>query len=255
MMRLFPVAWLELYTRRKRIAALFAFGLLYIAAAVAVRTIGMGEHGQVEPDKLYAVGGTPLMSAFLLLGWTIGRYPLVIILVLVAGLFSNDVNAGYTRLYAATRARLLTLYGMRLALLMVTSFVLSCLLLPIFDFIILGQLAGAQFYLLIAAYILVFGSLTALFSVFTRADAWMTIFVWVTAMIWHSMLRGGLLLRVPAAITQTVSVFLPPQAALNTIEDAFGNAQAVPWGAFLYVCMYAALVLLIAGLALSRREI
>jgi hypothetical protein len=109
--------------------------------------------------------------------------------------------------------------------------------------------------MLMAAYILVFGSLTALFSVFTRADAWVAVFTWIAAMIWHSLLRGGALDRVPGSVIQIVSAVMPPQGALNTIEDAFANTQAAPWGAFLYVCMYAALVLLIAGLAMSRREI
>jgi hypothetical protein len=249
------LVWLELFTRRRRVAALVAFGALYLVAAVAVRMIGMGEHGQVEPDALMAVGGYPLMSAFLLTGWSIGRYPLIIILALTAGLFSADARAGYTRLYAATRVRLLTLYGFRLALLMILAFVMSVVLIPIFDIIVLGKPSGPQLLLLVASYILVFGSLTALFSVFTRADAWCTVFVAIAAMVWHAMNRGGLLDRVPQAITQIVSAILPPQGALSSIENAFGSGQPAAWGAFLYVCMYAALVLLVAGLALSRRDI
>jgi hypothetical protein len=249
------LVWLELYTRRRRVAALLLFGALYLVAALTVRALAMGEHGQVEPEALYQLGGYPLVSAFLLSGWSIGRYPLVIVLVLLAGLFSTDVNAGYTRIYAATRARILTLYAFRFALLMAAAFIMSVVLLPLFDFIILGRLSGPQLFILIAAYILVFGALTALFSVFTRADAWVTVFVAITGMVWHSMQRGGLLDKSPPGITQIISVALPPQGALNSIEDAFGAGQAMPWGAFLYVCMYAALVLLVAGLALSRREI
>lgn len=255
MKRISSLVWLELYSRRKRIIALVFFGALYLAGAVTIRLIGAGEHGQVETDKLMMVGGYPLISAFLLSGWSIGRYPIVIVLVMVAGLFSTDVRAGYTRLYAATRVRILTLYAFRLLMLMLLAFALSAIVLPIFDYVILGKPSGIQLYVLTAAYVLVFGALTALFSVFTRADAWAALFAWITGTIWYAMLRGGLLEHVPQIIVQAISVVLPPQAALNSIESAFGNGQAVPWGAFLYVCMYAALVLLVAGLALSRREI
>lgn len=255
MRRLGLLVWLEVYTRRRRIAALLAFGVLYLVSALIVHKLGVGEHGQVEPDKLLQVGGFTLVSAFLVLGWSIGRFPLIIVLVLVAGLFSNDAAAGYSRLYVAARVRLVALYGLRLALLMLLALALSVMVLPVFDYIILGKPSGAQFYVLVVAYILVFGSLTALFSLFTRADAWAAMFVWIAGMIWHAMLRGGMLDHIPQMILQAVSVVLPPQGALNSIEDAFGNAQSIPWGAFLYVCMYAALILLVAGLALSRKEI
>jgi hypothetical protein len=253
--RITSLVWLEIYSRRKRIAALALFGALYLIGAVAARVIGTGEHGQVEPDKLMMVGGYPLLSAFLLSGWSIGRFPIVIVLVMVGGLFSADVRAGYTRLYAATRVRILALYAFRLLLLMLLAFALAATVLPVFDYIILRKPSGLQLYVLTAAYVLVFGSLTALFSVFTKADAWAALFAWIAATVWYALLRGGLLDRVPQLLTQAISVVLPPQAALNTIENAFGNGQAVPWGAFLYVCMYAAIILLIAGLALTRREI
>jgi hypothetical protein len=255
MSRFATLVWLEVYTRRRRIAALVLFGALYLVGAIVMRAIGTGDHGIVDPDKLMQVGGYSLLSAILLTGWSIGRYPLVIAMVLLAGIVSRDIKSGYARLYAVTRVRLLALYASRLAILMLLAFVISALLLPAFDFIILGKLSGPQVYVLVAAYILVFGTLTALFSVITRADAWVTLFVWMTGMVWHGMLRGGMLNRVPAALTQLVSVVLPPLGALNTIENAFANNQAIPWGAFLYVAMYSVLMLLLAGLALSRREI
>jgi hypothetical protein len=249
------LVWLELYTRRKRIAALLGFGALYLVGALTIRAIGLGEHGQVEPEALFQFGGYPLVSAFLLSGWSIGRYPLVIILVLVAGLVSTDIHAGYARIYAVTRARIVALYGFRLALLMVLAFVMSAVLLPIFDYIILGKPSSPQLFVLVTAYILVFGSLTAFFSVWSRGDAWWTLAVWISAMVWAAMKRGGLLAHSPPGVAEVVSVLLPPQAALNTIEDAFGNMQPTPWGAFFYICMYALLVLLAGGFILSRREI
>lgn len=255
MSRFATLVWLELYTRRRRIAALFLFGALYLIGALALRSIGTGEHGIVDTEKLMQVGGVSLLSAFLLTGWSIGRYPLVIVMVLIAGIVSRDIKSGYARLYAVTRVRLIALYASRLAMLLLLAFALSSVLLPAFDFIILGKLSGPQVYVLIAGYVLVFGTLTALFSVITRADAWVTLFVWIVGMIWHGMMRGGMLNRLPTALTQIVSVVLPPLGALNTIENAFANDLSIPWGAFLYVAMYAMLILLLAGLSLSRREI
>src|SRR5690348_1576035 len=113
MIQTLSLVWLEIYTRRKRILGLLAFGMLSVIGAVALRMIGVGDHGQVEPDRLMQVGGEALMAAFLLIGWSIGRYPLVIVLVLVAGLFSSDLKAGYTRIYVTTRAHILALYGLR----------------------------------------------------------------------------------------------------------------------------------------------
>lgn len=249
------LTWLEIHSRRRRIFALLAFSALYLVAAIAFRALATGEHGQVEPDALFAVGGYALVSTMLLSGWTIGRFPLVITLVLLSGIFSSDVAAGYTRIYASTRVRLLALYGFRLLLLLALTFLISAILLPAFDGIMLGKLSGGGIFVLIAAYLLVFGSLTAFFSVFTRADAWFTVFVFLAALVWHAMLRGGLLADAPVALTQTVTMILPPQGALNAIEDAFGAASPVPWNAFLYVCTYSALLLVIAAVQLSRREI
>jgi hypothetical protein len=50
-------------------------------------------------------------------------------------------------------------------------------------------------------------------------------------------------------------MLLPPQGALMRVEGAFGAAQPVPWEAMLYISLYASLVLILAGVALSRREL
>ena len=249
------LTWLEVYTRRRRILALLAFSALYLVSAIAFRALAAGEHGQVEPDALYAVGGYALVSTMLLSGWSIGRFPLVIALVLLAGLFSSDASTGRTRIYATSGVRLHAFYGARLLLLLAVAFAMSAILLPAFDAIMLGRLPGGGIFVLITAYLLVFGSLTAFFSVFTRGDAWCTLFVFLGALVWHAMLRGGMLTDAPAFLTQMVTMILPPQGALNAIEDAFGMNSAVPWNAFLYVSAYSALVLVLAGVALSRREI
>ena len=48
---------------------------------------------------------------------------------------------------------------------------------------------------------------------------------------------------------------LPPQAALLRLEEAFGALQPIPWDAFLYIAAYSLVLLLLAGIALARREV
>jgi hypothetical protein len=246
---------LTLRARLRRIGALAAFGMLFLASGATARIFTGDEHGHVELDQLFALGGATLVSALLLLGWLIGRFPLIAALVLMAGLFSDDRAAGYARLYAVRPRSLVLLYAARFLLLALVAFAMSALLLPGFDVIVLGTWAGPSVFVLIAAQILVFGALTALLSAFTRADAWTALFLGILAIIWDALRRVELLRDAPTGLRETVSVLLPPHGALSRIELAYGSLQPVPWDAFLYIGLYAALLLLLAGLATASREI
>src|SRR5687768_17513538 len=101
---------LFLRSRTRRIAALIAFAMLFLLSALAARALVGTEHGQVEMGNLYQVGGYPLVSALLLLGWLIGRYALVAILVMMSGVVSGDRRDGTMRLYAVRPASLAMLY-------------------------------------------------------------------------------------------------------------------------------------------------
>jgi hypothetical protein len=147
------------------------------------------------------------------------------------------------------------LYAARFLLLALVAFAMSALLLPGFDIIVIGAWAGPSVFVLIAAQILVFGALAALLSAFTRADAWAALFLGIVAIIWDALRRAELLRDAPAGLRETVSVLLPPHGALARIELAYGSLQPVPWDAFLYIALYAALLLLLAGLATTSREI
>jgi hypothetical protein len=125
----------------------------------------------------------------------------------------------------------------------------------VFDVIVLGEWSGWSVLVLIAAQIIVFGVLTALLSVFTRADAWIALFLALVAIVWDGLRRVDFVLGVPAAVRETISVLLPPQGALMRVEMAFGMMQPVPWDAFLYIVIYGALLLVIAGAALTRRTL
>jgi hypothetical protein len=246
---------LTLLAAQRRIIGLIAFGAVFLAAAAAARLLTGGEHGHVELDPLFAMGGTTLVSALLLTGWLIGRFPLIAILVLTAGSFSDDRAAGYARLYAVRPRSLVALYGARFLLFALLAFVLSSIVMPAFDLIVLGEWPAPDIFVLMAAQIIVFGSLTTLLSLLTRADAWTALFLGILALVWDALRRADFLVNAAPGVRDAVTVALPPQGALLRIESAFGSAQPVPWEAFLIVCLYGTLVLLLAGVALTRREL
>lgn len=246
---------LSLRSHGRRIVGLGAFALLFLLAGATARVLTGSAHGHVELERLFELGGTTLVSALLLLGWLIGRFPMIAILVLMSGVFSDDRERGYARLYAVRPRSLLVLYGARALMYALTAFVMSVVLIPGFDLLILNEWTGTSVFALITAQILVYGSLTALLSVATRADAWVALFLGLLAMVWYALRRMDFFQSTAPAIRETVSVLLPPQGALLRVEAAFAAAQPVPSEAMLYIAIYALLALIIAGVALARREI
>jgi hypothetical protein len=240
---------------RRRMLGLLAFSLLFLAVAAGTRLLAPTHDGHVEVEQLFQIGGYPLVSGLLLLGWVLGRFPLIAALVLLAGIFSHDRAMGYARIYAVRPVSRLATYGMRFAVLAGIAFILSTLLLPAFDVLLIGQWAGPGTFVLIAAYVLVYGSLVALLSVWTRADAWIALALAISAILWHALRTGGALDATPVALREALSIILPPHGALFQIETAFASLQPVPWAAFAYVLAYAAVLLVLAGVSLVRREI
>ena len=246
---------MSLRSRARRIAGLAGFGLLFLIAGATARALTGSEHGHVELERLFELGGTTLVSALLLLGWLIGRFPIIATLVLMSGVFSDDRAAGHARLYAVRPRSLVVLYGARMVLYAVVAFLMSAILMPGFDLLILGDWTGGGVFALIAAQIMVYGSITAMLSAITRGDAWIALFLGIVAIVWDALRRMDFLQTAPPALRQIVSMLLPPQGALMRVEGAFGAAQPVPWEAMLYISLYASLVLILAGVALSRREL
>jgi hypothetical protein len=246
---------LTLRSSRRRILGLTAFGFLFLAAGTTARIFTDTDHGHVEMDRLFELGGVTLVSGILILGWLIGRFPLIATLVLMSGVFSDDRHTGHARLYAARPRSLVALYGARMLVLGIVAFVMSTLLLPAFDVLVLGEWGGPGVFALMASQIIVFGVLTALLSVFTRADAWIALFLGILAIVWDGLRRVDFFVTLPPLVRETASVLLPPQGALMRIETAFASFQPVPWDAFLYVLIYGALLSLLAGIALTRRSL
>lgn len=251
------VAFLRLTwaSRVRRVIGLSAFGTLFVVAGATARLMTAGEHGHVELDPLFELGGTTLVSALLVLGWLVGRFPMIATLVLMQGAFSADRAAGTARLYAVRPRSLPALYLARTFALLVLAWLLSAIVLPLFDFMILGAPPGPEVFILITAQVLAYGAVTALLSVFTRADAWIALFLGIAAVVWDALRRMDAVASTLPWLRDAVSVLLPPQGALIRIESAFGADQPIPSDAFLYVTVYAALVFLLTAVALSRRQI
>jgi hypothetical protein len=245
---------LALRSLRTRIIALIGFVIALLLVAAALRAVALHE-GHVEPDALFRLGGYPLVSFMLLLGWVLGRFPLIAILVLLSGFFSQDRAAGHARLYAARPVSLTWIYGARFIMLAGIAFLLSAIVMPVFDLLLLGRWAGAGTLVLITAYIIVFGGLTAFLSLWTRADAWVALLLAILAIGWHTLRSADLLDTAPAAAREAITLALPPHAALFALEGAFGQLAPIPWDAFALAAGYGIMLLGITALVLERREI
>ncbi len=248
------LAGLTLRSRRGRLLALVAFACLFLAAALTGRVLATGPEGGVEVGQLFVVGGYPLVSALLLLGWVLGRFPLIATLVLLAGLVSDDRRDGTIRMYAVRPVSLVRVYGVRWLVLAGAAFVLSIALMPLFDLIMLGKTAGFAYVPLVLAYVIAYGGLTLLLSVWTRGDAWIALLVAIFALVWNALLTAGILTGAPPGITQAITFLVPPQSQFLRLEGAFANIQPIPWDAFFFVSAYGVLALIVGGLSLATRE-
>lgn len=248
------LAWLDVLARRRRVLVLLGFAGLFLAAGIAARLLVADEHGHVDADRLFLVGGYPLVSALLLMGWLLGRFPLIATLVLMAGIFSEDRARGHARLLGVRPIPLLQLYATRFVVLAAVAFAISAVLLPAFDLLLIGMWAGPATLVLILTYVLVFGGLTALLSAWTRADAWGALLLAVGALVWDALTRADVLLVTPG-VRDVVRFVLPPQSRLLELESAFGSIEPIPWDAFVFAAGYGTVMLAIAAFALTRREL
>lgn len=249
----FLLAGLELLARRRRILALLAFGALFLAAGITTATLGR-EAGHVEMDTLFQLGGYPLISGVLLVGWLIGRFPLAAALVLMSGIVSDDDATGQARLLAARPVAPWLIYGARFIVLGALAFAISAILLPVFDLVMIGEWAGPATLVLIAAHVLVWGGLTTLLSTFTSLDAWLSLLLAVLAMVWASLAEAGMTPLAPP-LAEALLFVLPPVGALFELESAFAGVDPIPWDAFGFAAGYGLVMLLLAAWRLRGREL
>lgn len=249
----FRLAGLELLARRRRILALLAFAALFLAAGATAAALGR-QDGHVEMDRLFQLGGYPLISGMLLTGWLLGRFPLVATLVLLGGLIARDRDTGHARLLGARPVSSALIYGARFVVLAGLAFALSAILMPAFDLIMLGSWGGGATLTLILAHVLVWGGLTAALSALTALDAWLTLFLALLAMVWSSLAQAAMLPVAPP-LAELIAFLLPPVRQLFALESAFAGVEPVPWDAFWYCAGYGLVMLLVAAWLLRRREI
>lgn len=253
-MRGLALVRLDLVAMRRRLLLLLAFAAVLLLSAVAARLLSSSPD-HVELDRIFELGGPTLASAFLLLGWLVGRFPLVATLVLLAGVFSQDRASGLARLYLTRPVPPLAVWGTKTVARCLAAFVCSAVVMPVFDLILLGQWAGPATLVLAAAWVIAFGGLVAFLSVWTRADSWIALLLGILAMTWYSLRSAGMLDAVPVGGRQFVTLVLPPHGALFALESAFGQIQPIPWTALGDACIYGFTLFVLAALLLRTREI
>lgn len=245
---------LFLRTRMRRLFALVGFALLFVIAGLMARAMVGTDDGHVDLGPLFTGENYPLASALLLLGWLLGRFPLIATLTLAAGIVSEDRASGLGRLYAVRPASLMRIYALRFLAIAAIAFVLSAIVMPAFDVMMLGEWAGYATLVLIISYIAVYGSLCFLFSIWFRNEVWITLSLAIIAMLWDALLRSGQLAGAAPGIREVVAIVLPPQGALFQLETAFGALEPVPWASFAYVMAYGLILFGAAMVSLRIRE-
>lgn len=253
-MSTFALALVHVRSLRRRLFGLAGLCLVFLFAASAAAVFLRDEHGDVHIDSLFVVGGYPAASALLLIGWLIGRLPLIAVLLLMAGLVSDDRASGLARLIAVRPVSPVAVYATRFALLAGIAFAACALVMPAFDLLMIGEWAGPATLVLIAAYVIAYGALIAFLSVWTRGDAWLALLLAIVAIAWAALDRVALL-PVPPVLAQGIGFLLPPQPALFELEGAFADLEPIPWDAFLFCVGYGAFFLGLAAASLARREV
>lgn len=239
---------------RRRLLALAALCAVFLLVAAAASAFLRDEHGDVHIDTLFVVGGYPAASAMLLLGWLLGRLPLIALLLLMGGVISGDRSNGLARLIHVRPTSPVSVYATRFALLSAITFVACAIVMPAFDLLMLGEWAGPATLVLIAAYVVAYGGLMAFLSAWTRGEAWLVLLLAMVAIVWSALERAATLPVAPA-LARGFGFLLPPQPALFALEGAFAELQPIPWDAFLYCVGYGLFFLVLAGVSVWRREV
>lgn len=248
------LAVVHILAMRTRLFVLAALSAVFLLAGSAATLFLRDEHGDVHVDALFLVGGYPAASALLLLGWLLGRLPLIAVLVLMGGLVSDDRDSGLARIIAVRPVSPVAVYAARFALLALLVFVVCGVVMPAFDVLLLGEWAGPATLVLILAYILVYGGLLAFLSAWTRGDAWLALLLAILAIVWSAFDRAAAL-PVASALGQIIAFVLPPQPALFQLEAAFAELEPIPWDAFAYAAGYGVFFMALAAISVHRREV
>lgn len=175
-------------------------------------------------------------------------------LLLFGGVISGDRRQGYYRMYFAHPTRPLAYYGLRWLLSLAVAVAAAAV------FLVVGQLAAwgrfeggwSGIYLALLAAI-AYGGLAAFFAtVLLRGDVWVTLILFFFTYAWYYAADLGIR-ALPPAVSQLLSLLLPPQLALADVYDGLLRSEIV-WGASAYAAGYGMFWLLIASLILKLRD-
>lgn len=248
------LAAVHVLAMRRRLFVLAGLSAVFLLAGSAAAIFLKDEHGDVHIDALFLVGGYQAASALLLLGWLLGRLPLIAVLVLMGGMISDDRDSGLARLIAVRPARPVAVYAIRFAVLALIVFVVCGVVMPAFDLLMLGEWAGPATLVLILAYILAYGGLIAFLSAWTRGDAWLALMLAILAIVWSAFDRAAALPLAPE-LSRIIGFVLPPQPALFQLEAAFAELEPIPWDAFAFAAGYGLFFMVLAAVSIRRREV
>jgi hypothetical protein len=250
------LARLSLAETRGRLLLVGVVGLMFLAGAAVTGSLA---GGGADPglDELFRQGGYPLVSAVLLMGWSVGRFPLFAALVLCSGVCWGGRGTGWARIAHARSRSPLALYAWRWLLFAALAFAAAALVLPLFDLLVLGTWAGPATFVLALAAVLVYGALAAFLSAWLRADVALATagILAGAAHVWHAALRSGAADAVPRGVGRFLSFVLPPQGALYALENAFAGVEPIPWASFGYAAGYAAVMAALTLVSVVLREI
>lgn len=248
------LAAVHVLAMRRRLFVLAGLSAVFLLAGSAAAIFLKDEHGDVHIDALFLVGGYQAASALLLLGWLLGRLPLIAVLVLMGGMISDDRDSGLARLIAVRPVSPVAVYAIRFAVLALIVFVVCGVVMPAFDLLMLGEWAGPATLVLILAYILAYGGLIAFLSAWTRGDAWLALMLAILAIVWSAFDRAAALPLAPE-LSRIVGFVLPPQPALFQLEAAFAELEPIPWDAFAFAAGYGLFFMVLAAVSIRRREV
>jgi hypothetical protein len=174
-------------------------------------------------------------------------------MVLLAGLVSDDRRDGHTRLFFSHPTSPLAYYGLRWAMAYVIAVTGAALFLVVGQIVAWGALLGGWSGLVLPLLsALVYGGLLAFFSVLLpRGDAGV-VFLLFLPTFFPQLLAVGLA-GVSPTVRQLIMLVLPPQGALQQVWEGL-LIGSFAWGAAAFAAAYGLLFLAAAAVGLELRE-
>ncbi|HET7463566.1 MAG TPA: hypothetical protein VFJ82_20095 [Longimicrobium sp.] len=193
------------------------------------------------------------------LAFTLANLAGLSMLVLLFDFVAGDRRRGYYRMYFSHPTRPLAFYAVRWGVGYALSLLVAALFLVGGQLLAWGELrAGAGAMVQPALFALIYGGLTAFFSVLVPlGDSLLALLVfWLTEM-WQQVLaifaELGSQPPLSPVLRQAISFVLPPHLALRDVFEA-AQAGTSPWGAIAFAAGYGLFWLALAALLLWSRE-